>query len=318
MPDEITPKSLVTKLAEVMAEIDHVEKRGLNQFQNYKYVRAADVARAVRDGLAKRGIVMLSQIINVRSYEIPAREGTMQAIDLHIRYTFNDGTDTLSTDGYGTGTDKGDKASYKAQTGALKYALRNAFLIPDESDPEADAAVDVATSESATSAPLPPNQPPKLAVPPSSLKEQFKKAGVQVPVGAFLPSPLPIGEGVITFTEVKSTKPKDGKSGGKPYFAVTQNGNKLACWESKQPHLLRAELWTALSDANGKYAKLIVTSEPDKIKPNVVWHNIVGILKAGDKEWLEDGTPVIQREPPTEEVNAEFAGATDEETGLPF
>ena len=307
MADEIkveeTKKSLVSKLAEVMAEIDHVEKRGRNEFQKYNYVRAADVARAVRDGLAKRGVIMLSQIVNVRSYEIPAREGTMQAIDLHIRYTFHDGTETLSTDGYGTGTDKGDKSCFKAQTGCLKYALRNAFLIPDESDPEADATVDAATDGEA---PLPTNQPSKLAMPKSSPKEQFAAQRVEVQ------KPLPIGEGIITFTESKTTK------GAKPrtYFSVTQNGNKLACWESKQPHLLRVGLWTALSDAKGKYAKLIVTSEPDKTKLGVVWHNIVGILKAGDKEWLDDGTPVIQRGLPVEEANAAFADATDED--IPF
>jgi hypothetical protein len=47
---------------------------------------------------------------------------------------------------YGTGTDKGDKAVYKAMTGALKYGLRHAFLIPDESDPEADTSTDKATA----------------------------------------------------------------------------------------------------------------------------------------------------------------------------
>ena len=316
MPEETAPKSLVAKLAEVMAEIDHVEKRGLNTFQNYKYVRAADIARAVRDGLAKRGVILLPKIINVRTYEIPAREGTMQAVDLHVRYTFYDGEQTLETDGYGTGTDKGDKAGYKAQTGALKYALRNAFLIPDESDPEADTAVDAATSETT---PLPANQPPKLAIPPSTLKDQFKKAGVAVS------ATLPIGEGVITFTEVKKTEKKvgtDGKPrGGKEYFAVTQNGNKMACWESKQPHLLRAELWNALSEAKDKFAKLIVTSEPDKTKPGVVWHKIVGILRADEKEWLEDGTPVIQRNLPDDPFGKsllEPGSDADEETGLPI
>ena len=34
--------------------------------------------------------------------------------------------------------DSGDKAIYKAMTGALKYALRMNFLIPDELDPEND------------------------------------------------------------------------------------------------------------------------------------------------------------------------------------
>jgi hypothetical protein len=131
---------------------------------------------------------------------------------------------------------------------------------------------------------------------------------------------LPIGEGVITFTEAKTGKGKGGKP-GRQYFSVTQNGVKMACWESKQPHILRAELWSHLSDAQGKHASLIVMSEPDKVDPSKVWHNIVGILKAGDKEWLEDGTPVIQRNLPDDPFGKsllEPGSDTDEETGLPI
>jgi hypothetical protein len=50
--------------------------------------------------------------------------------------------ETSTASGLGTSADTGDKAGYKAQTGALKYALKNAFLIPDEADPEADETVD--------------------------------------------------------------------------------------------------------------------------------------------------------------------------------
>lgn len=132
------PRNLVRKLAEVMGEIDFVAKLGRNEFQKYNYMRAADLAHAVRDKLSKRSIIMLSDVVEIRCYEIPAREGVMQAIDLKVKYTFYDGDskETLSFHGYGTGTDRGDKAAYKAHTGALKYAIRNSFLVPDESDPE--------------------------------------------------------------------------------------------------------------------------------------------------------------------------------------
>ena len=74
----------------------------------------------------------------------------MQAVDVKMEFSFFDGdcpeTVPIVLHSYGTGTDKGDKAVYKAQTGALKYGLRHAFLIPDESDPEADSSVDKATA----------------------------------------------------------------------------------------------------------------------------------------------------------------------------
>jgi hypothetical protein len=42
----------------------------------------------------------------------------------------------------GEGQDAGDKGIYKAITGAQKYALMKAFMIPTGDDPEADSGVD--------------------------------------------------------------------------------------------------------------------------------------------------------------------------------
>lgn len=149
-------KNLFQKLAEVVTAIDHVEKGGMNTFQNYKYVKAADIARAVRRELSARNIYLVSDVVEIRNYTIPAKEGVMQAVDVKMKFTFVDGDaprfdlvaesyagpTQMTLHAWGTGTDKGDKAVYKAMTGALKYGLRNAFLIPDESDPEADSSVD--------------------------------------------------------------------------------------------------------------------------------------------------------------------------------
>ena len=48
-------------------------------------------------------------------------------------------TMTLDFQSIGTGADSGDKAPYKATTGAIKYALLTAFLIPTGDDPENDS-----------------------------------------------------------------------------------------------------------------------------------------------------------------------------------
>ena len=148
---ELPPKlNLLQKLAEVVAEIDNVEKRGRNEFQKYAYVKAADVAWLVRKALSSRNVYLAADVVEVRNYEIPAREGVMQAVDIKMQFSFFDGdapeVPPIVLHSYGTGTDKGDKAVYKAMTGALKYGLRHAFLIPDESDPEADVETDKATA----------------------------------------------------------------------------------------------------------------------------------------------------------------------------
>jgi hypothetical protein len=150
------PKHLILKLAEIVKKIDHVEKAGENKFQNYKYVRATDVAWAVRKALSEYNIFLVADCITIRNYEIPAKEGHMQAVDVTMQFSFFDGdspeTPPIVLHSFGTGTDKGDKAVYKAQTGALKYGLRHAFLVPDDSDPEGDASVDVATGKAAADA----------------------------------------------------------------------------------------------------------------------------------------------------------------------
>lgn len=164
-------KSLAAKLAEIMGEIEFVEKRGRNTAQGYSFVRAADVANAVRKKMAEKNIIMLRQIVDKRCYETMTSNGKVQqAIDLHVRYTFRDGAtgETLTQDGYGSGVDSGDKASYKAQTGALKYALRDAFLIPDESDPEAFEDSDPPPQQRGTTTTSAPSMPSAVNTKPST------------------------------------------------------------------------------------------------------------------------------------------------------
>lgn len=140
--------TLVQKLIQVYEQIDHIEKMGQNKNQNYNYVRAVDMVRAVRKSLMSLGVYAEVNFINERQYTV-AREkapnAPFTAVDVRCTVVFHDSEsgETLTASGLGTGADTGDKAIYKAQTGATKYALRNAFLIPDEAgDPEADPTVD--------------------------------------------------------------------------------------------------------------------------------------------------------------------------------
>src|SRR6266852_3132464 len=87
-----TPKlNLLQKLADVVREIDNVDKRGRNEFQKYAYVKATDVAWLVRKALSSRNIYLVADVVEVRNYEIPAREGSMQAVDLKMEFSFFDG-----------------------------------------------------------------------------------------------------------------------------------------------------------------------------------------------------------------------------------
>lgn len=142
MAEEVK-QTLVAKLAEACNAVTGIEKKGTNQKQNYKYVRAADVAKEFRHKLFERGLVLIGNEKELIHLEpIPTQSGgKLNMLGVKIEYTILDSesTDKIVADAYGIGMDSGDKAIYKAKTGALKYFLRGLGLIPDEKDdPEND------------------------------------------------------------------------------------------------------------------------------------------------------------------------------------
>jgi hypothetical protein len=131
--------SLRQKLTVVRRRLAYVQKRGYNERKNYNYVTAADIAGAVGDILAELGVVVVPRLESI-SHE-PSR--TSRSEGEHIArvvmtYTFMD-VDTaeeITVKVAGEGLDAGDKAPYKAMTGALKYALLQSFLLATGDDPE--------------------------------------------------------------------------------------------------------------------------------------------------------------------------------------
>ena len=138
-------KSLVAKLAEAMEQVGGVEKKGRNQAQNYDYVKAADVAKALRHELLQRGVMIIPDEVECITKQIQftnAKGETRQSNEVQVKtaYHITDGATELVMHGIGIAWDSGDKAIYKAKTGALKYFLRGLGLVPDEKDdPEFDA-----------------------------------------------------------------------------------------------------------------------------------------------------------------------------------
>jgi ERF superfamily len=140
--------NLREKLHNIYKEIDHIDKAGTNKNQGYKFVRAADVAHALRNAFVKyRVYAEVEDFEYLDSHTITtSKGGVMFSALVKVRGVFHDvdSDETKKFCGLGDGADSGDKGIYKAQTGAMKNALRNAFLIPDEADPEADESVDEA------------------------------------------------------------------------------------------------------------------------------------------------------------------------------
>jgi hypothetical protein len=117
-----------------MAAASHVQKTGQNSFHGYAYASDADLLRVIQPAMAKAGLAMVpSQIAQT---ETKLDKGKMQT-DVHVQYLLvHTSGETLPVQATGRGIDKEDKGPYKAMTGALKYALRQTFLVPTGDDPE--------------------------------------------------------------------------------------------------------------------------------------------------------------------------------------
>ncbi len=137
--EETTQLNLRQKLAEVRRRIGYIQKRGFNERNNYSYVTAADLAGAVGDILAELGVVIVPRLESI-CYEPNAsgRAEVARAAQVVMAYTFTDvdSGEEITTKVAGQGLDAGDKAPYKAMTGALKYALLQSFLLATGDDPE--------------------------------------------------------------------------------------------------------------------------------------------------------------------------------------
>ena len=132
--------NLREKFAEVRRRLGYVQKRGHNERHNYSYVTAADLAGSVGDILAELGVVVIPQLQSI-STETP-RSSSDRIARVVMNYRFIDARsgEELSVRVAGEGADPGDKAPYKAMTGALKYALLQSFLLSTGDDPEDEHA----------------------------------------------------------------------------------------------------------------------------------------------------------------------------------
>ena len=110
--------TLLEKLNSVYDIIDHVEKRGHNKFQDYDYIRAADVTNAIRGAFIKLKIYAEMDFAFEGAPYTIAREKSpnapFSARDVKCTALFHDleSSETARGTGLGTGADTGDKAAY--------------------------------------------------------------------------------------------------------------------------------------------------------------------------------------------------------------
>lgn len=141
---QCSSRSLVRKLAEVMGEVERIAKNGRNDHFGYDFATEADIAQAVRGEMAKRHLMMFPDVVGEQWEKVPRKNGgETKLCTLTVEFTVEDGDsgEKRVFKMKGQGEDPMDKATYKALTGAEKFALLKLFLIPTGHDPERDSDV---------------------------------------------------------------------------------------------------------------------------------------------------------------------------------
>jgi hypothetical protein len=123
------------KILEVMKEVKTIEKNGRNDFHKYDYAQAQDVIYQVRESMIKHGLVLQT---NTLEHE---KHGDITVLKIEFVIVDVESGESVKSVTIGEGSDKGDKGAYKAYTGAMKYFLRDRFMLSFGEDPEKEEPV---------------------------------------------------------------------------------------------------------------------------------------------------------------------------------
>jgi len=196
---------IYTAMLEVAEAVGYVQKKGRNTAQSYNYAGEADFIEAMRPALLKAGICP-PHVIDITDSQVTVidkglnektgdRKNTIHVSRIYtFRYYHAASKTFVDVKAAGEGNDSLDKASYKAATGALKYALRQTFLIETGNDPEEDIKPE----------PKAPKAPKVEPTPEEKRENAFKW------VNSYLVSVKECGDlGALTITESNAIQHKE-------------------------------------------------------------------------------------------------------------
>lgn len=138
-----TKPGIAAAMQQVMTAVDYVQKKGRNVHQKYSFAAEADVVARLHGELVKAGIVF--SIVDIQDIHTETHTSGKTVHRVLAKYVAEfrhvPSGETMTACALGEGVDfGGDKASYKAATGALKYILRQTFLLATGDDPEKEPA----------------------------------------------------------------------------------------------------------------------------------------------------------------------------------
>lgn len=126
-------------LRKALKEKGILKKGATNSFDNYNYFSEAQYKELFTELFSEYGLELKFNELEYATFEGSEKQanGRMPKLQFNlidIETGFFE--ETIIT---GEGIDKGDKAGYKAYTGALKYYLANTFMVATGDDPETES-----------------------------------------------------------------------------------------------------------------------------------------------------------------------------------
>lgn len=116
-----------------------LKKGGTNTFDRYSYFTEAQYKELFTELFADAGLELKFTELAYDTFEGSEKQANGRMPKIEFQLMDCDTGFYESTIITGEGIDKGDKAGYKAYTGALKYYLADTFMVATGDDPETDS-----------------------------------------------------------------------------------------------------------------------------------------------------------------------------------
>lgn len=126
-------------LRKALKEKGILKKGATNTYDKYNYFSEAQYKELFTELLSAHGLELKFNELEYDTFDGPEKQanGRMPKLEFVLFDTETGFYETTTITG--EGIDKGDKAGYKAYTGALKYYLANTFMVATGDDPEKES-----------------------------------------------------------------------------------------------------------------------------------------------------------------------------------
>lgn len=124
------------KIRKALKDKGILPKGAVNEYDNYEYFSEAQYKELFTELFSENGIELYINEIDYGTFEGTEKQPFGRTVTLSCKLIDIETGYSESSNHTGEGLDRGDKAGYKATTGALKRFLSSTFLVATKDDPE--------------------------------------------------------------------------------------------------------------------------------------------------------------------------------------